>query len=104
MEKYTFTIRTSFIPPNGRLPRFKDLPQDIQKEYAGKAEAEDIVFIDTVGQPLLSVKRFKTTAKAAAKDGILLNLLSMAQQKKTGLKSKAKTLNAMEGFICGLRK
>ena len=69
MEKYTFTIRTSFIPPNGRLPRFKDLPQDIQKEYAGNAEAEDIFFIDTAEQPLLPVKGFKTTAKAAAKDG-----------------------------------
>ena len=68
MEKYTFTICTSFIPPNGQLPRFKDLPQDIQKEYAGKAEAEDIVFIDTAGQPLLPVKCFKTTAKATAKD------------------------------------
>ena len=68
MQKYTFTICTSFIPPNGQLPRFKDLPQDIQKEYADKAEAEDIVFIDTAEQPLLPVKGFKTTAKATAKD------------------------------------
>ncbi len=69
MGKYTFTIRTSFIPPKGRLPRFKDLPQDVQKEYAGKAEAEDIFFLDTAEQPLLPVKGFKTTAKAIAEDG-----------------------------------
>ena len=70
MEKYSFTIHTAFIPPHGRLQRFNELPQDIQKTHSGKASAEDIFFYQTADHPQMPVKGFRITAYAYAEDGM----------------------------------
>ncbi len=70
MQKYTFRIHTTFIPPHGRLPRFKELPQDVQNTYADKASAEDIFFCHTADHPQMPVNGFIITAYAYAEDGV----------------------------------
>ncbi len=70
MEKCSFTIRTAFIPPNGRLPRFSELPKEMQNQHSDKASADDIFFCQMAGHSQMPVKGFRITAYAYAKDGL----------------------------------
>ncbi len=86
MEKYTFTIRTSFIPPNGRIPASRSSRRTFKKNMRARQKRKILSLLTRLDILCFPSKGLRLRQKRLPKMAVLLDRLSMARQKKTGLK------------------